>query len=121
MRRSFSSTISQTSSAAIWRQPTRRGVLRLPGFANHKLPEGFIVQARQESDAVYTLRDFTIDDDSPETQRHLGDHGQRERKVRGGHKANPNTIGHTPNAPSPAATIRSGNSAYRRLSLGRQR
>jgi len=62
-------------------------VLRLPGFANHKLPEGFIVQARQESDAVYTLRDFTIDDDSPETQRHIGDHGQRERKVRGGHKS----------------------------------
>ena len=35
-------------------------VLRLPGFANRKLPEEFIVQARQESDAVYTLRDFTI-------------------------------------------------------------
>jgi hypothetical protein len=32
-------------------------VLRLPGFANRKLPEEFIVQARQESDAVYTLRD----------------------------------------------------------------
>jgi len=33
-------------------------VLRLPGFANHKLPEEFIVQARQESDALYTLRDL---------------------------------------------------------------
>jgi hypothetical protein len=40
-------------------------VLRLPGFPNHKLAEEFIVQARQESDAVYTLRDFTIDEDSP--------------------------------------------------------
>jgi hypothetical protein len=49
-------------------------VLRLPGFANRKLPEEFIVQ---ESDAVYTVRDFTIDEDSPETQRHLG--GSRER------------------------------------------
>jgi len=46
-------------------------VLRLPGFANRKLPEEFIVQARQESDAVYTLRDFTIDEDSPETPRHF--------------------------------------------------
>jgi len=62
-------------------------VLRLPGFANHKLPEQFIVQARQESDAVYTVRDFTIDDDSPETQRHLGDYGQRERKARSDHKS----------------------------------
>jgi hypothetical protein len=56
-------------------------VLRLPGFANRKLPEEFIVQARQESDTVYTLRDFTIDEDSPETQRHLGDYRERGRKV----------------------------------------
>lgn len=62
-------------------------VLRLPGFANRKLPEEFIVQARHESDAVYTVRDFTIDEDSPEAQRHLGDYGQRERKVRSGHKS----------------------------------
>ena len=48
-------------------------VLRLPGFANRKLPEEFIVQARQESDAVHTLRDFTIHEGSPETPRHLGD------------------------------------------------
>src|ERR1700693_2276893 len=45
-------------------------VLRLPGFANRKLPEEFIVQARQESDAVYTLRDFTIEEDLPEASRH---------------------------------------------------
>ena len=55
-------------------------MLRLPGFANRKLPEEFIVQARQESDAVYTLRDFTIHEDSPETPRHLAttknDHGR---------------------------------------------
>ena len=41
-------------------------VLRLPGFANRKLPQEFIVQARQESDAIYTLRDFTIDENSPD-------------------------------------------------------
>jgi hypothetical protein len=62
-------------------------VLRLPGFANHKLPEEFIVQARQESDAVYTSRDFTIDEDSPETQRHLGHGEDRPRTVPRGHKS----------------------------------
>jgi hypothetical protein len=62
-------------------------VLRLPGFANHKLPEEFIVQARQESDAVYTLRDFTIDEDSPETPRQLADAQQRRRTAPSDHKS----------------------------------
>jgi hypothetical protein len=62
-------------------------VLRLPGFANRKLPEEFIVQARHESDAVYTLRDFTIDEDSPEAPRHFGDYRQRERTVPTDHKS----------------------------------
>jgi len=62
-------------------------VLRLPGFANHKLPEAFIVQARQESDAVYTRRNFTIDEDSPETSRHYGGYQQRERRVSNDHKS----------------------------------
>ena len=62
-------------------------VLRLPGFANHKLREEFIVQARQESDAVYTLRDFTIDEDSPEAPRHFGKPQERRRTVPGNHKS----------------------------------
>jgi RepB DNA-primase from phage plasmid len=62
-------------------------VLRLPGFANLKLPEEFIVQARQESDAVYTLRDFTIDEDSPETPPHFADAHERRRTVPGDHKS----------------------------------
>lgn len=62
-------------------------VLRLPGFANRKLPEEFIVQARHESDAVYTLRDFTIDEDSPEAPRHFGDYRQREPTVPSDHKS----------------------------------
>jgi hypothetical protein len=62
-------------------------VLRLPGFANHKLPEEFIVRARQESKAVYTLRDFTIDEDSPETRRHFGDAEERRRTVPSDHKS----------------------------------
>src|SRR6266853_5374316 len=62
-------------------------VLRLPGFANRKLPEEFIVQARQESDAVYTPRDFTIHEDSPETPRHLSDDQERPRTVPSDHKS----------------------------------
>jgi hypothetical protein len=62
-------------------------VLRLPGFANHKLPEEFIVQARQESDAVYTLRDFAIDEDFPEAPRHFADTQDRRRTVPNNHKS----------------------------------
>jgi hypothetical protein len=62
-------------------------VLRLPGFANHKLPEEFIVQARQESDAVYRLRDFTIDENSPEAPRHFGEAQERRRTVPSDHKS----------------------------------
>ena len=54
-------------------------VLRLPGFANRKLSEEFVVQAQQESEAVYTLRDFTIHEDSPETPQHLNVHQRRSR------------------------------------------
>lgn len=56
-------------------------VLRLPGFANHKLPDEFIVQARQESDAAYTPRNFSIQDDSPENPRHFGEAQKRKRTV----------------------------------------
>ncbi|MGC1660230.1 MAG: DNA-primase RepB domain-containing protein [Candidatus Acidiferrales bacterium] len=62
-------------------------VLRLPGFANQKLPEEFIVQARQESNAVYTLRDFTIDEDSPEAPRHFGHYQQQQRTLPADHKS----------------------------------
>ena len=62
-------------------------VLRLPGFANRKLQEEFIVQARQESDAVYTPRDFTIDEDSPESPRHFADAINRRRTVPSDHKS----------------------------------
>jgi RepB DNA-primase from phage plasmid len=62
-------------------------VLRVPGFANHKLPEEFIVQARHESNAVYTPRDFTIDDDLPEPPRHYGEYQQRQRTMPSDHKS----------------------------------
>ncbi|MGD0545448.1 MAG: DNA-primase RepB domain-containing protein [Candidatus Acidiferrales bacterium] len=62
-------------------------VLRLPGFANRKLSEEFIVGARQESDATYTLRDFTLHEDSPEAPSHLGDDQEHPRKPNSEHKS----------------------------------
>jgi hypothetical protein len=62
-------------------------VLRLPGFANRKLSEEFIVQARHESEALHTPRDFTIEDDSPEAPRHLGEDHTRRRSIPSDHKS----------------------------------
>ena len=62
-------------------------MLRLPGFANRKIPEEFIVQARQETDAVYTLRDFTIHEDLPEAPRHLTEGKELNRTISSGHKS----------------------------------
>lgn len=44
-------------------------VLRLPGFANQKLPEAFLVRAQQESDSIHQIREFVIHQGSPETAR----------------------------------------------------
>jgi hypothetical protein len=62
-------------------------VLRLPGFANRKLPGEFIVQARQESDATHAPRDFTIHEGSPEAPRRLSDDQERPRSVPNDHKS----------------------------------
>ncbi len=62
-------------------------VLRLPGFANRKLSEHFIVQVRHESQAVHTPRDFAIPDDSPEAPRHIGEDYTRGRSMPSDHKS----------------------------------
>lgn len=61
-------------------------VLRLPGFSNRKLTEEFLVRTLQETDVVYTLRDFTIEADSREAVRHLGD-AHQSRAMVPGHKS----------------------------------
>jgi len=50
-------------------------VLRMPGFVNRKyVPmEEFVVRVRQESDEVYRLRDFTVEEDSPGAPRRSED------------------------------------------------
>ena len=62
-------------------------VLRLPGFANHKLLEEFVVEARQEADAIYRLWDFAIDEDSSEASRHFGEAHERRRTIPSEHKS----------------------------------
>jgi hypothetical protein len=61
-------------------------VLRLPGFANRKLSEEFIVQAHHEADAVYALGDFAIEEGSQEASRHIGD-ALQGRTLAPGHKS----------------------------------
>ena len=60
-------------------------VLRLPGFANRKYDEQFVVQAHRESNGIYHARDFTVQDDSPETARHQG--SESGRRLPQGHRS----------------------------------
>lgn len=62
-------------------------VLRLPGFANRKLPDEFVVQARHETNPVYTLRDFAVHEDSLEQSRYRIQGQQRSRPSSVGHKS----------------------------------
>jgi hypothetical protein len=62
-------------------------VLRVPGFANRKYNEQFLVRAVQETNQVYHLRDFASYDDSPDAPRHLeGDRGPA-RRMPPGHRS----------------------------------
>jgi len=62
-------------------------VLRIPGFANRKYNEQFLVRAVQETDAIYRLRDFTIHEDSPEAPRRLADGHGPSRRIPTGHRS----------------------------------
>jgi hypothetical protein len=62
-------------------------VLRVPGFANRKYDEHFVVRAVQETNQIYHLRDFASYDDSLDAPRHVeGDHGPA-RRVPPGHRS----------------------------------
>lgn len=60
-------------------------VLRLPGFANRKLSQPFIVRAQQESDAVHTPRDFAALQDSLEKPARLRDNREPRPARTSGH------------------------------------
>jgi hypothetical protein len=61
--------------------------LRIPGFANRKYNEQFLVRAVQETDAIYHLHDFTIHEDSPEAPRRLADAHEPSRRTSSGHRS----------------------------------
>jgi RepB DNA-primase from phage plasmid len=58
-------------------------VLRMPGFANRKYNEQFLVRAIQETDSIHHFRDFTISEDSPEAPRRLADGHEPSRRPAG--------------------------------------
>jgi len=60
-------------------------VLRLPGFANKKYGEEFVVQVHHESTEIYHPRDFSVQEDSLETARHL--RNGSGRRLPQGHKS----------------------------------
>jgi hypothetical protein len=62
-------------------------VLRIPGFTNRKYNERFLVRAIQETDAIYQLRDFTINEDSPEAPRSVADSFDSPRRMSSGHRS----------------------------------
>ncbi len=61
-------------------------LLRLPGFTNRKYNEAFVVRVHHETDAQYHGQDFHVQEDSPESPRHLSD-SQRQRKIPVGHRS----------------------------------
>jgi hypothetical protein len=62
-------------------------VLRMPGFANRKYDDRFLVRALQESDTIYHLRDFAIYEDSPEAPHRLAQAHEPPRRIPPGHRS----------------------------------
>jgi hypothetical protein len=62
-------------------------LLRLPGFTNRKYNEAFVVRVHHETGAQYHGQDFHVQEDSPESTRHLGDSHHEGRKIPTGHRS----------------------------------
>jgi hypothetical protein len=62
-------------------------VLRLPGFTNRKYNEQFVVRVHHETDQLYHLGDFRVQEDSPDAARHLGEAHERGRRMASGHRS----------------------------------
>ena len=52
-------------------------LLRLPGFTNRKYNEAFVVRAHHEAESVYCLRDFQVQENSPDSLLHFEENVQR--------------------------------------------
>jgi RepB DNA-primase from phage plasmid len=62
-------------------------LLRLPGFTNRKYNEAFVVRVQQETDEVYHIQDFHVQEANPESPRHLEDSQQGGRRIPAGHRS----------------------------------
>jgi len=62
-------------------------LLRLPGFTNRKYNEAFVVRVHHETDALYHGQAFQVQEDSPESPRHLGDSQNSSRTIPTGHRS----------------------------------
>jgi hypothetical protein len=62
-------------------------LLRLPGFTNRKYNEAFVVRVHHETDSVYRLQDFSVQEDSPESPRDRGDSQTATRQITAGHRS----------------------------------
>lgn len=62
-------------------------LLRLPGFKNRKYNEAFLVRVHHETDSLYHVQDFRVQEDSPESPRHFGNSRQESRKIPAGHRS----------------------------------
>jgi hypothetical protein len=63
-------------------------VLRMPGFVNRKYANEleFVVQAHHESNRIYSLRDFTVEE-SPDSPFHIEDAHTTKRTIPRGHRS----------------------------------
>src|SRR6202171_3532897 len=62
-------------------------LLRLPGFANKKYNEAFIVRVHHETDTIYHGQDFRVQEDSPDALRRLADADEAVRRMPSGHRS----------------------------------
>jgi hypothetical protein len=62
-------------------------LLRLPGFTNRKYNDAFVVRVHHETDAQYHAQDFQVQEDSPDSARHLGDSHHGGRTTPTGHRS----------------------------------
>jgi hypothetical protein len=62
-------------------------LLRLPGFMNRKYNEAFIVRVHHETDHIYHLQDFRVQDNSQESPRQLSDSLRTGRSIQVGHRS----------------------------------
>jgi hypothetical protein len=62
-------------------------VLRVPGFRNWKYNERFFVRAIQETDQVYHLRDFVVQQHSADRVRHANEIEESARRMPCGHRS----------------------------------